>query len=187
MLDHSYKFIWFKVPLKPKGTLWKCWKFSKGVHRSLDSMQLWDAPAVLSIIRAIKPPVTKDMQYTGAGESMHCFKLHKQNFLSLSPPPFYTELTFLIQLTSSFLSWRNQRTAPPWVSSTGIFRKATCESEKPVSVLPAPFCTTTPSHTHRYFQSSITTSIIWGSAFELSHPIRLDNRSGENDCPKRQE
>lgn len=87
------------------------------------------------------------MQYAGAGENMHWFKLHKQNSLSLSPPPSYTELTFLIQLTSSF-SWRNQRTAPPGVSSTGTFRKATCESEKPVSVLPAPFCTTTPpTHT----------------------------------------
>lgn len=76
---------------------------------------------------------------------------------SLSPPPSYTELTFLIQLTSSFLSWRNQRTAPPQVISTGIFRKATCESEELVSVLPAPVCTATPSHTQRCFQSSIAT------------------------------
>lgn len=111
--------------------------------------QMTGLNAALSIARAIKPPVTKDMQYTGAGESMHWFKLHKQNFLSLS----YTELTFLMELTNSFLSWRNQ-TAPPWESSTGIVTKAACESEKPVSVLPA------PTHTD-IFNPALAQALFW--------------------------
>lgn len=78
--------------------------------------QMTGLNAALSIIRAIKPPVAKDMQYTGAGESKHWFQLHKQNFLS----PFYTELTFLMELASCFPSWRNQRAAPPWVRSNGM-------------------------------------------------------------------
>lgn len=110
-------------------------------------------------------------------------KLHKHRISSL--PPSYIELTFLIQLTSSLLSWRNQRTAQPWVIFHWEIQKSNLWIRKTWVCTPCSFLY--HPHTHTYFQSSITTSIILRSAFELSHAIHLDKTTGKNDCGKRQQ